>query len=381
MQSAKLVEVEKVDTMDDTIPVHRRSNRTTCPNAETQTAMFRPYKLVSLLSILFGILPLSDGFSIFSPSGSRIPLTGKRPITSLYAVKRKMSMAAKNKRRQAKQQRAPDLQENLSPSELDFKSSKKEENAPLRVQDPGEAANQAKELLKAQRESVDMLTRVRERVENLPVEEISKALESPDGYFVVDDFLNDQNILDRLYQESTSMYQEEQMETDASNLGSGEYIANIQGGKEQYVYCPRLVEAVVSTTKHVPEVMKSMSLDASACMATLRMFDRAALKASLVLLTGEADDDLLEQNPRQFSKIVTEPNDKRRLSLQYYILPEKWDASLGGGLEFEAPGSVAAKRDRLVIWKSDATMYRKQPWKGNDEQSLGGCIELHLVGA
>ena len=342
---------------------------------------------ISTIFILIGSLQLADGFSVFLPSATKLSApsnglglrrTSLSRITALCA-KRKMSMAEKRKRRQSKQRQSVDL--DIPASKLDFKSAKSVEidgEAPIRVKDPTEAASQAQEMLKAQRASVDMLTLVRERVENLNVGEISNSLETS-GYAVVDGFLNDKSISDRLCEEGTKMYNDEYMETDMKNLGSGEYVVSIEGGEKQYSLCPRLVELVVSTTKHVPEAVKQiMTLDASACMATLRIFDHTAFKASLALLTGESDESVVEQAPRSFSQVAEDADDKRRLSLHYFVLPITWDETMGGGLEFET-GSAAAKRDRLVIWKSDRTMFRKQPWKGKDQCDLGGCIELHLV--
>jgi hypothetical protein len=292
------------------------------------------------------------------------------------AAKRKVSMAEKLKRRSAntRNSRQNNPYENLPPSKLDFKKSGT--SSPT-VVDPATAANQAKELLASQRKSVDMLTMIRERVEALPADDILSALDSS-GYFVADGFLGDETILSQLQAEAVSLYEGEEMEVDTSNLGSGEYIVPIQGGKEQYAKCPRSVELVVSTTKHIPEATESMKLDASACMATLRTFDRKAFKASVGLLTGSDDNDV--PLPEQaYGKVVMEEDDKRKLTLHYYLLPESWNKSCGGGLTFESGGSVTAQRDRLVILKSDTTLFKKVPWSGSDENAIGSCIELHLV--
>jgi hypothetical protein len=297
-------------------------------------------------------------------------------------------MAEKRKQRSAKIRRTENPFNKLPPSKLEFQKSSSpaveeannnNEDGPQRVSDPTAAAQKAQALLRAQRESVNMLTMVRERVEALPAPDILSSLEE-NGYFMVDDFLKDATILDRLYDEAVSMYEGEEMEVDTLNLGSGEYTTALQGGSEQYIKCPRSVELVVSTTKHIPEVMEGMHLDASACMATLRTFDRKAFKASLALLTGNDDDsDLPPQSEQPFGTVATEENDQRRLTLQYYVLPESWEESCGGGLTFDSGGSVSAKRDRLVIFKSDACALRNEAFRGNERNEIGSFIQLHLV--
>lgn len=311
--------------------------------------------------------------------------------TELRMAKRKPSAAEQRKRRSKKLQ---PLQRDTPKCKLDFKTFTKPELTPAssggkttttpgldasqKITDPKVAEQRAQQLMQAQRVSVNMLTRVRERVEALPKETIQSALEEK-GYYVVDDFLQDKEILDSLHQEGTSMLPN--MEVDMNNLGSGEYIVSVEGGQEQYVQCPRIVELVVSTTKHTSPHMGEDLLDARTCMATLRTFDRKAFKASLALLTGNEDDSAVEEVKRAFGVVATEANDQRKLSLMYYILPELWDEGCGGGLCFESDDSkVEAKRDRLVILKSDTCSFRRRAWKGSDNGSMAGaCMELHLV--
>jgi len=290
-------------------------------------------------------------------------------------------MAEKRKQRQAKQkgQQRPNPFENLPKSKLDFQQSaaSKALDTPEKLTDPKEAADKAKELLQNQRDSVDMLTLVRTRIEALPSEDITNGLEQ-DGYFVFDGLMGNEDILSQLESEATRLYEDGALEVDMGNLGSGEYTVAVKGGQEQYVQCPRTVEWVVSSTKHIPETLPDLSLDPSACMANLRTFDRKAFQASLELLTGSDD---VPETTKPFSTVVADPyEDKRRLSLRYYLVPDSWSEDCGGGLRFEKSGPVAAKRDRLVIWKSDSSSMRNEMWKGNDDIQLASCLELHLVG-
>ena len=334
-------------------------------------------------------------------------------------------MSEKMARRNAKRiASSTKQQDNLPKCKLDFKTIPKSEDsvqsagpstdktdpppttqgldASKKITDPKVAQNRAQKLIQAQRDSVDMLTSVRERVENtLPDGNIIQSSLDAKGYFVFDDFLESSKIIGLLRQEtlqSTDMLSS--MEVDISNIGSGEYIASIKGGEEQYALCPRLVELVVSTTKHLPvqletnESKENPSLDTSACMATLRTFDRSAFKASLELLAGENsnEDDVINDASKNkpFSIVATEPDDQRKISMLYYILPETWVESDGGGISFACDGNdsselVNAKSDRLVIFKSDTAKHRREPWRGNDDDSndhgIGSCVELHFVTA
>jgi len=313
-------------------------------------------------------------------------------------------MAKRRQQRQGKSKGLPnpfaDLPtvnlDDLPPIDLDISKSETEE--PIKVNDPTAAAEMAKELLKAQRNSVNMLTMVRERIIERLSDSIVRTELDDKGFAIVDNMFlfgttNDEKILAELQEEGTRMLQEGGMEVDTTNLGTGEYIIPIVGGEKQYVTCPRMVEIVVSATKHVPEVFncdnneesfnKCLDLNPSACMATLRTFDRKALKASMALLMGKEDDHVLD-NPESTSPlkmIANSDDDHRKLSLYYYIVPDTWDKSCGGGLEFES-GVANAKRDRLVVFYSDKTKCKAIAWKGSDDSTatmVGNSIELHLV--
>ena len=323
--------------------------------------------------------------------------------TSLFMAtkrkKKKPSMAERRQRRQEKMrgQNTENPYENLPPPKFDFTSSSsdddKEEDSSkketVHVANPTAAAEKAKELLKAQRDSVSMLTLVKERIESrLRINPATVESLQSQGFAIVDDFLNDESTLLDLEEEGRRMAENGDMTVDTANLGTGEYITALQGGEKQYALCPRMVEFVVSSTKHFPEVFDGdeetkFALDPSACMATLRAFDRKALKASLALLTGNDDDHVLDAqaNPSPLEVVANEANDQRRLSMYYYVLPKDWDENCGGGLTFES-GVAAAKRDRLVIFYSDSTKCKTIPWKGSDSSTstvIGNSIELHLV--
>ncbi|KAL3934031.1 MAG: hypothetical protein SGARI_003561 [Bacillariaceae sp.] len=305
--------------------------------------------------------------------------------------RKKPSMAERRKQRQGKSRGTGRTNPfaDLPTAKIDFTPTAAEEeeesagsNDPIRAANPTEAAEKAKALLKAQRESVNMLTLVKERIDQTignpeatdSANAVFETLQTK-GFVVIDNFLNDADTLAQMDQEGKTMLVDGSMEVDTANLGTGEYITALQGGEHQYVICPRMVELVVSSTKHIPAAFEgygdnALELDATACIATLRSFDRKALKASLALLTGTEDDNMLNTANAPLSTIVEGVDDRRKLSMFYYVLPDEWGEECGGGLVFESE-TVRAKRDRLTI-----------PWKGKDLSSataVGNSIEIHLV--
>ena len=224
----------------------------------------------------------------------------------------------------------------------------------------------AKKLLHAQRTSVAMLTLVRERVEELDYDAIQKSLSSS-GYHVVDGFLQNDDIVTELQEEGLSLLKKDLMEVDLDHLGSGEYVCKIEGGEEQYQSCPRSVELVVSTTKHMAPAFDN--LDGSVCMAIMRTYDHKAQMASLQLLKNVPE--------RPMDILAKEENDVRRLNLLYYPISPQWQGE--GGVTLESGERIQAKRDRLVFLKSDTCVHRKEPWLGKDGLEHASCIELHLI--
>jgi len=246
----------------------------------------------------------------------------------------------------------------------------------------------AKQVIEAQRESVKMLTHVRECVEGLPYDEIRAALDAQ-GYYVFDNFLKEKDVISVLEQESRAMLENDQMEFDMQNGGTGEYITSVKGGEEQYTVCPRTVELVVSVTKHMPKLIGGdTALDDSVSMTTLRTFDRKKLLASMALLAGgDGGKNVQDLPPRPFGTVIdgNEPNESRKVTLYYYPLPMQWDESCGAGIIFQGNDDneenvpVEAKRDRLIILKSDTCVHSKDAWKGKEGLEVGTCMELHFV--
>jgi hypothetical protein len=282
--------------------------------------------------------------------------------------------------------------------------------------DDDDTMTKAQQLLQSQRKSVAMLTLVRERLEALPAADIQSALANQ-GFWYSDNsdtagFLQSPDMLQELQQEGVFLYESGLMSVDVDRLATGEYCCALAGGQDQYVSSPRSIELVVSTTKHLsPAVLlkdtdvkgaaaqAQVVLDDTKCMASMRTFDRKARQAAQVLLTGSTgstdnddadngDNDSDNDETTPFGRTVTgdidgQP-DRRKISLCYYLVPDHW--SHGGDMVFQQSNNgdgnevrVPAVRDRLVIWKSDTTMHRQEPWKGSDDMPLASCIELHLI--
>lgn len=319
-------------------------------------------------------------------------------------------MAEKRKRRSKRiaQSGASPQQQNLPPSKLDFKTPPKPVQPTTAVQQQETAlqqpsdddtttttttttATKAQQLIDSQRKSVAMLTAVKQAIDRLPAQEMESSL-AEKGFWYGDNILDSLEILQELESEGNRML--EFMTQDLNRLGSGEFIVEVKGGEDQYQQCPRIIEWVVSTTKHLPERFKndsssSVLLDASRTMATLRTFDFKTLQASRQLLMTEGAAELPE---RPFGTTVTDPEtDLRRISLCYYLVPPDWSEDCGGGLSFcsskkdmEDITSVAAKRDRLVVWKSCDQLVRQDAFTGmmdGGRSTVASCIELHLVAA
>ena len=364
--------------------------------------------LCSLLSSL--TIPITAFSPLFGASSSNAcsvrPNEGAAMWMATKGKKRKPSMAEKRKRRQMKSLGGPNPYEGLPSPNLDFSRDEDDkEEAPIQVANPEAAAEKAKELLKAQRDSVNMLTLVKEKIiDRFSDIEFRTKLET-NGFAVVDGFFGSgdeseqtESVLAQLRGEAAKLMEEGDMEVDTSNLGRGQYVIPIAGGEKQYTTCPRMVEIVVSGTKNIPEAFgkdedetssdetnrpSTLELDDAASMATLRTFDRKALKASLVLLRGSDDDSALDEDETPLASLVSDPQtDKRRLSLHYYIVPSAWDDRCGGGFEFEGGTKVAVQNDRIVAFYSDKTKYNAIPWKGSDdspELAIGNAIEMHLI--
>lgn len=114
----------------------------------------------------------------------------------------------------------------------------------------------------------------------------------------------------------------------------------------------------------------------------MRTFDRQARQAAKKLLTGDAASEGSEQE-RSFAKVVEDrEEDLRRLSLCYFTVPNSWADEDGAGLSFQKEDGiahVAAKMDRLVIWRSSDIPMRQEPWNGSEAIPIASSLELHLV--
>jgi len=145
-----------------------------------------------------------------SVSGWVMPsLAPTRSIFSALHAKqtKKLSMAEKRKRRAQKHSPQP-----VTGKPVDF-SSKAE---------PQEKKKGLSE--EQQRKSVGLLTCVKERVEHLPAKEIKDALASK-GYYVVDRFLDNQEVVSEVQEEGQTMLKNGHMEKDPGT--SGKYVLSL----------------------------------------------------------------------------------------------------------------------------------------------------------
>ena len=327
--------------------------------------------LVMMIAVLSVLLMKAAGYAT-------TPTTFRRRCSHLYAKKKKkLSMAEKRAQRSKRRSRRPDTS-HLPPPKHAEETTVDDSKAPEQNHRATETTTKAQQLLETQRESVATLTSVKRALDQLPVEEIRHDLTTK-GYWYGDDFLRAPHILSQLQTEGLEMLPK----MTADRLGTGEYVAALEGGEEQYADCPRSIEFVVSTTKHLPSLLEDYtSLSDSQVSATLRTFDRAAWQASRQLLmpnSSEDDDDDRRLAAAESSLVVDDPSlDLRRLSICYYVVSLEWQGG-GGGLRFADGTTVEARRDRLVLWKSAETPVQKLPWRASDEQPVGSCLELHLV--
>jgi hypothetical protein len=291
-------------------------------------------------------------------------------------------MTEKRARRKARQERKLNLPKRTQTISSFSKSSGTKEDMPPKPNETHDEppVQRAQELVNKQRRSVEMLTLVRERIEQISAEEAHQEL-SNKGYFVVDNFLDREEIVKELEEEGIKLL--DNGVPDMNNLAMGKYVAPIQGGEEQYLICPRSIEWVVSTTKHFGStVVPDLDLDCEKCLGNMISFNRNALEAAKKLLVGDKDEtteNIHANNNTPFACIVNrnDENDRRRLSLRYYLVDDDW--SFGGNLEFENQGLVEAKRDRLVVWKSAETPFREEPWQGDTLHCFASCLDLDLI--
>ena len=256
----------------------------------------------------------------------------------------------------------------------------------------------ASSLVESQRKSVDTLTYIRKRVEENPSLSYNEAAKSiiDQGYFVYDNFLSSDdefgdNLLSEMLQECSDMLVNDKLERDITRLGDGEYLTKLIGG-ESYADCPRLIEYVVSLTRHLPplfnkeldmlETTDMTKLDATASMGTLRVYNRKTRQGESMLANPDEDSE------KPFGVICGDgdsegtDNDTRRLTAMLFLSSKDWATSCGGGVTVESTGErVDAVRDRIVLLRSDSCSYRQEPWFGNYEEGLdlASCAIVHFV--
>jgi hypothetical protein len=235
----------------------------------------------------------------------------------------------------------------------------------------GSPQNLARQMVEAQRKSIDMLTFVRQRVESLPLTAIMESLET-DGHVVVDDFLANEDVVSTIQAEGIALFEKDKMEKDLTRLGSGEYIVAIKGGDDQYAICPRTIETVVSITKHLTSSLPDFDLDGSNCIASMRTYDRSSRQASLALV--QSQDVLI---PKPFQTIADGESDGRKVTLLYYPIAPVWS---DGGVTMERGELISAKRDRLILLRSDSCRHRQEYFEGHDGMQQASCLELHFLG-
>jgi len=223
-----------------------------------------------------------------------------------------------------------------------------------------------------------------------------------DGYYIVsDNLLNAEALCSERAAAGSSMLDGMELDLEDGGICGGQYGAAIVGGEEQYVECPRCVEYVVSLTRHLPakllcdeegteEDVLGFRLDSAASMAGIRTFDRNARASALKLLHADDEDDNDGDTARPFEYVVDgkTPDDRRKVTALYYMVPDDWNAQCGGGMTIQTDGGnnevlIEAKRDRLVIFRSDKCLHRMEEWLGAEEGGerldVGSHIRTHFV--
>lgn len=307
--------------------------------------------LFAISYVLVAALQAVSGFVVMP---RRLIASSSPSLLALHAKhKQKLSMAEKRKQRAKKVSLHPPM----TGKPVDFSSKA--------------STSKQEELTEAQQATVGMLNHVKARVQDLPAQDIKEAL-STKGYYVVDGFLDNQDIVSQLQEEGKSMLDNGQMEEDPQDIGYGEYgeyVVRIVGEEEQYTYCPRMVELAVSLAEHMPHVVND-KLDSTKVMTTLHTYG------------GDTELEMIEeQPPRLWTTVATSSDDPRELTLMYYPVSKEWDALEDkGGLTFAETGeAVAAKRDRLVLLDSRKCLHRREAWHGNEGLHVASAVELHFI--
>ncbi|GKY98983.1 hypothetical protein MPSEU_000854000 [Mayamaea pseudoterrestris] len=242
---------------------------------------FDSFAFVFLLVLVMAAM--MDSTSAFVTRKHKYALRRLKHVSILHAKKPSMAQRRKNRAKRLQQHANP--YSRLPPPKIraDHKDAGISKNEALQTTSSlEETDSKAKQLLRSQRESVKMLTLIRERVELLDELALVKALDDK-GYIYIDNFLKSSDIVTKIELEGKSLFENELMQADMDAIGLGEYMTSIQGGQDQYKQCPRSIEFIVSTTKHFP----GDHLDKTKTMANMRTFSRKSWLASVQLLTGK----------------------------------------------------------------------------------------------
>lgn len=363
------------------------------------------------LAIILLSQKLHEVSSFLCPSRSTFSVVSTHwsDTTELYG-KRKLSFAEKKRMRNQKQKRTvsyPKGQDDgVRPdSWTDTKTEVKEDEKENAEKMANEIHEKASSMVQAQKKSVEMLTFIRETVEDtstIPYEKIKAALEKPPYYYVHDSFFQGsdsteekaQGLIQDLKLEAESLYKENRL--SLTEVGSGEFGSPLTGG-ENYQFSPRCVEYVVSMTKHLPALLggsiddsndddneeKLGGLDDSASMGSIVYFDRASKQASFSFLSDEEKE---KEKNRAFDFVNGKDiKDIRKVTALYFMTDPKWSSdefdNLGGGITIRNKESgedvfVAPKRDRLLFMRSDLTLHSRNIWNGSEEEGLGNGAYL-----
>jgi hypothetical protein len=330
--------------------------------------------------------------------------------------KKKGSFAQKRKKRGQKfipkPMKRPEILDTIPNPDQWEKSESTEEQVQTMKKKEDKVKSQAAALIDTQRRSVEVLTYVKEQVLELNSKEIIESLSSPSGCKeIIDGFLGEE-LSAEMRKEGFSMFENNKMELDLSvGVCGGEYAVSIQGGEKQYADAPRITEFVVSLTRYMTNVLneelkkgllaedkrvisEGHEFDETASMAGLRTFNRKSRLSSISLLTGKdvnemSNDDLKSQESRPFklvtdTKLVEDEVDYRKATVFYYLTPNEWDKTCGGGVTIKTCDGgeelIEAKNDRLVVLSSDKCLHRMEEWLGNSNFENGGSvIVIHFV--
>lgn len=323
--------------------------------------------------------------------------------TSLESKKKKKpSMAEKRKKRSKTPPPRPIHSVKCTPTESEPIAVVQETKQEREVVEEDEATKtkvRATALVDSQRKSVDTLKFVGDRVST--IENYKDLVFMPDSQnvIVVDGFLGSEDLVREMELECSSMLADGKL--SLRSVGSmGEYTTEITGG-EKYADCPRCVEFVVSLTRNMPPLLNEaasgsqdwLELDATASMSSVISSNRKARLATEQLInealkTSTDDDQDEKSDDDDESKYVYanggDDKDARKVTALYFLTPNGWDDSCGGGISIKNSGDEAktflpAKSDRLMLFRSDLCFHKFEESIGKEGLDVSSFLVLHLV--